>query len=380
MNFLYNEKQELFKDMIESFAKNEIEPIAEHNDKIGKFPRELINKMGKSGLMGMIIPKEFGGQGADTVAYSMGIAEVSRACAATGTIMAVHSMSMTPILKFGTEEQKKKYLPKMASGEHIGAFALTEPSAGSDAAAVSTVAVYDEKTEEYVLNGTKMFITNAGEAGVYTVVAMTDKSKGVKGLTAFIIEAGTEGFSTGKLEEKMGIKASATAELIFENCRIPKANLLGKEGQGFKIAMVGLDDGRIGIASQSWGIAQAALDAAVGYSKERKQFGKPICKNQAIQFLLADMRCKVEIAKLLTLQASSLKDQKKPFSIEGSIAKYQSSEIAVEVANNALQIAGGYGFMKEYIFERLVRDARITTIYEGTSQIMQMVIGRDVLK
>lgn len=367
----------MIRKMVREFAEAEMRPIAQQSDLTGEFPWQTIRKMGPLGLMGMPIPKEYGGGGVDSVSYAIGIEEISRVCAATGVIVAVHtSVGTYPIYLFGSEEQKRKYLPKLARGEMIGAFALTEPNAGSDAGAASTTAKPDG--DFYILNGTKIFITNGMVAGTVIVLGLTDKSKGTRGMTAFIVEEGTKGFSHGSREKTMGQCASDTSELVFENCAVPKENMLGKEDEGFKLAMTALDGGRVGIAAQAVGIAQAALDESIKYSKEREQFGKTISKFQAIQWMLADMATEIEAARLLTYSAACLKDAKMKFSKEASMAKMYASEVATRTTSRAVQIHGGYGYTKDYTVERLYRDARITEIYEGTSEVQRMVIAANL--
>ena len=379
MNFNLNKTQELFRQMIREFAEKEVKPLAAEIDEQERFPQETVEKMAKLGIFGIPVPKQYGGAGGDNIMYSIAVEELSRCCATTGVVVSAHtSLCMSPILQFGTEEQKMKYVPKLASGEWIGAFGLTEPNAGTDAAGQQTTAVLDG--EEWVLNGNKIFITNAGHANVYIVIAMTDKSLGTKGISAFIVEATTPGFSVGKKELKMGIRGSATAELIFSNCRIPKANLLGKVGEGFKIAMMTLDGGRIGIASQALGIAQGALDETVKYTKERKQFGKAIAKFQNTQFQMADLKTKVEAARLLVRSAAWKKDKGLPYSADAAMAKLFAAETAMEVTTKAVQFHGGYGYTREYPVERMMRDAKITEIYEGTSEVQRMVIAGHLFK
>jgi alkylation response protein AidB-like acyl-CoA dehydrogenase len=376
---LFNQEQLSLQKMVQEFARKEIAPHAAEIDETEEFPWENVKKMAEMGLMGLCVPEKYGGAEMDTVCYALVVEELAKACSSTSTILAVHSSAgMMPIVYFGTEEQKQKYLPDLAAGDKIAAFALTEPGAGSDAAGVRTTAVEDGN--EWVLNGAKCFITNGGAADVYSVFATTDKSKGVKGITGFIVEKGTPGFSIGKKEEKLGIRASATTELIFENCRIPKENLLGKVGEGFKIAMKVLDSGRIGIGAISVGVAQAALDEAVKYAKVREQFGKPIAGFQAISFMLADMAMQTEAARQLVYHAASLKDAGLPFTKEAAIAKAFASDMVVKVTNDALQIMGGYGYSKEYPVERLLRDARIFPIVEGTNQVQRIVIAGHLLK
>lgn len=373
------EKYELLKQMYRDFTENEVAPIAHEIDEEEKFPYETVEKMGKYGFMGIHFPKVYGGEGGDYLGYAIAVEELSKACATTGVIVSAHtSLCASPIFEFGTEEQKEKFLVPLAKGEKLGAFGLTEPNAGTDAAGQQTTAVLDDG--EYVLNGTKVFITNAGPADIYVVMAMTDKSKGTRGISAFIVEKGTEGFSIGKKEKKLGIRGSATCELIFENCRIPKENILGKEGQGFKIAMKTLDGGRIGIAAQALGIAQGALDVTVSYVKERKQFGKSIAAFQNTQFELADMKTKIEAARHLVYNAATKKDLGKSYSVEAAMAKLYAAEVAMEVTTKAVQLHGGYGYTREYEVERMMRDAKITEIYEGTSEVQKMVISADLLK
>ena len=379
MNFNLNKTQELFRQMIREFAEKEVKPLAAEIDEQERFPQETVEKMAKLGIFGIPVPKQYGGAGGDNIMYSIAVEELSRCCATTGVVVSAHtSLCMSPILQFGTEEQKMKYVPKLASGEWIGAFGLTEPNAGTDAAGQQTTAVLDG--EEWVINGNKIFITNAGHADVYIVIAMTDKSLGTKGISAFIVEAATPGFSIGKKELKMGIRGSATAELIFTNCRIPKANLLGKVGEGFKIAMMTLDGGRIGIASQALGIAQGALDETVKYTKERKQFGKAIAKFQNTQFQMADLKTKIEAARLLVRSAAFREDEhvanpRVNFSADAAMAKLYAAEVAMEVTTKCVQFHGGYGYTREYPVERMMRDAKITEIYEGTSEVQRMVIA-----
>lgn len=375
---LLNEDQLAIKRIIADIAEKIIAPKAAYYDETEEFPWENIQKLSESGFMGMAVPEYLSGSEMDMVSQVVALEEISKACAATGAIVAVHnSAGILPILWKGTEEQKKKYLPALATGQFIGAFALTEPGAGSDAAQAATTAVLDG--DAYVLNGTKCFISNGGVADVFVVFASKDKSKGVKGLSAFIVEKGTAGFTVGKHEKKMGIRASSTVELHFDNCRIPVGNQLGKDGEGFKIAMMTLDTARIGIAAQAAGIAEAAYEKALDYSKIREQFGKPISANQAIQFMLVDMAIQIEAARQLTYHAASLKDAGLSFGKEAAMAKTFASDISVQVALDAIQIMGGYGYSREYPVERLLRDAKITQIYEGTNQIQRVVIGRQIL-
>ncbi|KXB36500.1 butyryl-CoA dehydrogenase [Bacteroidales bacterium KA00251] len=379
MDFSHTPQELLFLQMIREFAEKEVKPLAAEIDEQERFPLETVEKMGKIGLMGIPIPKEYGGAGATNQIYTMCVEELSRVCATTGVVVSAHtSLCCSPILEFGTEEQKKKYLPKLASGEWIGAFGLTEPNAGTDASAQQTFA--EERDDHYVLNGNKIFITNAQYGHVYVIFAMTDKSQGNKGISAFIVEKGFPGFSIGKPELKLGIRGSATCELIMENCIVPKENLLGRVGQGFKIAMKTLDGGRVGIASQALGIAQGAMDETVKYTKERKQFGRSIAKFQNTQFQMADMQVRVDAARLLVRKAAYLKDQGQPYSFEAAEAKLFAAETAMFVTTKAVQYHGGYGYTREYPVERMMRDAKITEIYEGTSEVQRMVIASKLFK
>jgi butyryl-CoA dehydrogenase len=379
MNFNLTKTQVLFQQMIREFSEKEVKPLAAEIDEQERFPIETVEKMSKIGLMGIPVPVEYGGAGGDILMYSIAVEELSRCCATTGVILSAHtSLGIAPILESGTEEQKRKYLPKMASGEWLGAFGLTEPNAGTDASAQQTMAVADG--DNWILNGSKIFITNAGYAQVYIIFAMTDKSLGVKGISAFIVEKGTPGFSFGKKELKMGIRGSSTSELIFENCIIPKENLLGKINGGFAIAMKTLDGGRIGIAAQALGIAQGAMDETVKYVKERKQFGKAIGKFQNTQFQLADLETRVQASRLLVRSAAFKKDLKQPYSTEAAMCKLFAAETAMEVTTKAVQFHGGYGYTREYPVERMMRDAKITEIYEGTSEVQRMVISAALLK
>lgn len=381
MDFKLTKSQELFKQMITKFVENEVKPLAAEVDEKERFPVETVEKMSKIGLMGITIPKEYGGAGGDQIMYTMAVEELSKACGTTGVILSAHaSLGVAPILELGNEEQKRRFLPKMATGEWIGAFGLTEANAGTDASGQQTSAYFDEATQEWVINGSKIFITNAGYAHVYVIFAMTDKSKGIKGISSFIIEADTPGFSVGKKEKKLGIKGSATCELIFENCRIPKENLLGALGKGFGIAMKTLDGGRIGIAAQALGIAGGALDETIKYVGERKQFGKALSKFQNTQFQIADMYARVEAAKNLVYKAAWKKSTKQPYSLEAATAKLFAAEAAMEVTTKAVQLHGGYGYTREYPVERMMRDAKITEIYEGTSEVQRMVIAGSLLK
>ena len=379
MDFNLTKKQALFQQMIREFAEKEVKPLAAEIDEQERYPIETVEKMGKIGLMGIPVPTQYGGAGGDHIMYTIAVEELSRCCATTGVALSAHtSLCMAPIMEHGTEEQKQKYLPKLASGEWIGAFGLTEPNAGTDAAMQQTMAVLEGT--HYVLNGTKIFITNAGYAHVYVIFAMTDKSKGNKGISAFIVEKGTPGFSFGKKELKLGIRGSATSELIFENCVIPKENLLGAEGKGFIIAMKTLDGGRIGIASQALGIAQGAMDETVKYTKERKQFGKSIAQFQNTQFQLADLETRIQASRLLVRSAAFKKDQGIPYSADAAMCKLFAAETAMTMTTKAVQFHGGYGYTREYPVERMMRDAKITEIYEGTSEVQRMVIASKLLK
>lgn len=379
MDFSLTREQQLAKEMLEKFVENEVRPIAAEIDETEEFPIETVKKMAKLGMMGIPFEKEIGGAGGDFITYIMAVEELAKACATTSVILSAHtSLCCGPIYAYGTEEQKKKYLPKLLKGEHLGAFALTEPNAGTDAASQQTTAKLEG--DYYILNGSKVFITNGGYADIFIVFAMTDRSKGTKGISAFIVEKGFEGFSIGKIEDKMGIRASSTAELIFKDCKVPKENLLGKEGIGFKIAMSTLDGGRIGIAAQALGIAEGALNEAVKYMKERKQFGKPIATFQGLQFYIADMATRVEAAKNLVYKAAWKKQTGQNYGFEAAMAKLYASETAMYVTTKAVQIFGGYGFTKDYPVERMMRDAKITEIYEGTSEVQKMVISANILK
>jgi len=379
MNFQLSKEHEMARQLFRSFAVNEVEPLAQEIDEQERFPIETVEKMQKYGFMGIPFPKQYGGQGCDYLTYAMAVEELSKVCATTGVIVSAHtSLCGSPLLEFGTEEQKQKYLTKVASGEWLGAFGLTEPGAGTDAAGQQTKAVLDG--DNYILNGSKIFITNASYADVYIVMAMTDKSQGTKGISAFIVESTFPGFSIGKKELKMGIRGSATCELIFEDCIVPKENLLGKIGQGFKIAMKTLDGGRIGIAAQALGIAQGAIDETVSYVKERKQFGRSISKFQNTQFQLAEMQTKVDAARLLVYKAACSKDAGVSYGVDAAMAKLFAAETAMEVTTKAVQLHGGYGYTRDYPVERMMRDAKITEIYEGTSEVQKMVISANMLK
>lgn len=379
MDFNLNPKQALFRQMVREFAEKEVKPLAAEIDEQERFPQETVDKMAKIGLMGIPVPTQYGGAGGDNIMYTIAVEEISRCCATTGVVLSAHtSLCVAPIMENGTEEQKMKYLPKLASGEWVGAFGLTEPNAGTDAAMQQTTAVLEG--DHYVLNGNKIFITNAGPAQVYVVFAMTDKSKGNKGITAFIVEKGFPGFSIGKKEMKLGIRGSSTAELIFENCIVPVENRLGEEGKGFGIAMKTLDGGRIGIASQALGIAQGAMDETVKYTKERKQFGRSIAQFQNTQFQMANLETRVQAARLLVRSAAFKKDQHVVYSADAAMAKLFAAETAMEVTTKAVQFHGGYGYTREYPVERMMRDAKITEIYEGTSEVQRMVIAAKLFK
>jgi len=378
MSFELTEEQKMIRAMVREFARTEILPTAAQRDRTKEFPRENLRKMGELGLLGMNVPAEYNGAGVDTVSYSVALQEVAYACASTAVIMSVHnSVACGPIYLFGSDYLKENYLKPLAAGKMIGSFAVTEPGAGSDPASQKSRAVKDG--DSYVINGNKVLITTGKNSNVTVVTAYTSKEKKHRGISAFVVEKGTPGFSVGKEEEKMGLCASDTVELIFEDCRVPKENLLGKEGDGFVIAMASLDGGRIGIASQSVGLAQACLDAAVTYAKERIQFGKPIAQFQAIRWMIADMATEIEAARLLTFNAAAMRDRRENFSAAASMAKVFASEMANQVAYRALQIHGGYGYIKDFPVERYYRDARVLTLYEGTSEIQRTVISNHLL-
>jgi butyryl-CoA dehydrogenase len=379
VDFELTDEQQLIRDAVREFAEAEVAPIAAELDREHRFPRELLPKMADMNLMGVPYPEKAGGAGADYLSYIIVMEELSRACASTAVILSAHtSLATWPIFKFGTEAQKDQYLPDMTSGRRLGAFALTEPAAGTDAGAGTATATLH--ADGYALNGSKMFITNAPYADVYIVFAKTDPERGTRGISAFIVEKDTPGFSVGEAEHKLGIRGSSTPPIYFSDCRVPKEALLGGEGDGFKIAMQTLDGGRIGIAAQALGIAQAALDASVAYAKERVQFGKPIASLQAIQWMIADMATEVDAARLLVYRAASCVDNGQPYSTEGAMAKLFASEVATRVAGKAIQIHGGYGYTESYPVERNYRDAKITEIYEGTSEVQRMVIARNALR
>jgi len=379
MNFELSEEQTLIQEMVREFATSVVAPIAGKIDHDHRFPEELIPQLAELNLLGVPFPEEFGGAGADNVSYAIVLEELARACASTAIIVSAHtSLATWPIFEFGTPEQRQKYVGRLASGAMLGAFALTEPGAGTDAAAGTTTA--ELVGDDYVLNGSKIFITNGGFADVYIVTAMTDPAAGTRGISAFIIEADTPGLSIGERESKMGIRASSTTPLYFSDCRIPKDALLGQPGKGFKIAMATLDGGRIGVAAQALGIAQGALDAAVAYAKERVQFGKPLAALQAIQWMIADMATEVDAARLLVYRAAWNKDNGLPYGTAASMAKLFASETATRVAGKAIQIHGGYGYTESYPVERAYRDAKITELYEGTSEVQRMVIAGSLLR
>ncbi|WP_397537024.1 acyl-CoA dehydrogenase [Rummeliibacillus pycnus] len=378
MNFTLSEEHEMIRKMVRDFAENEVAPTAAERDENETFDRAIFDQMAELGLTGIPWPEEYGGIGSDYLAYVIAVEELSRVCASTGVTLSAHtSLAGWPVYKFGTEEQKQKYLRPMAEGKKIGAYGLTEPGSGSDAGGMKTTAKLDG--DHYVLNGSKIFITNGGIADIYVVFAVTDPEDR-NGTSAFIVEADFEGFSVGKKEKKMGIRSSPTTEIIFDNCRVPKGNLLGAEGDGFKIAMKTLDGGRNGIAAQAVGIAQGALDAAVAYSKERVQFGKPISANQGVSFKLADMATATEASRLLTYQAAWLESNNLPYGKQSAMAKLMAGDTSMKVTTEAVQVFGGYGYTKEYPVERFMRDAKITQIYEGTQEIQRLVISRMLLK
>ncbi|MCS7286767.1 MAG: acyl-CoA dehydrogenase [Anaerolineae bacterium] len=379
MDLNLTEEHKLIQKRVKEFACNELEPIASKLDELGKPPLEQFRKLGELGFLGLMVPPEYGGTKADTVSYVLVVEELSRVCASTGIMVAIqNSLVCQPIALFGTEDQKKRYLPDLASGRAIGAFALTEPEAGSDAASIRTRAVKDG--DYYVISGLKHFITNGTIADVVIVFATIDPALRHKGITAFIVEKGTPGFKVGREDDKMGIRGTNTSELIFEDCRIPVSNRLGQEGEGFKIALMMLDSGRIGVAAQAVGIARRAYEEALKYAKTRQQFGQPIAQFQAIQWMLVDMATRIEAARLLTLKAALKKDAGERYTKEAAMAKLFASETAVWVTNKAVQIHGGYGYMKEYVVERLYRDAKITEIYEGTNEIQRLVIANQLLQ
>ena len=388
MDFGLSKKHEMARSLFKEFAENEVKPLAQEVDETEKFPTGTVEKMAKYGFLGIPVPKELGGQGCDILTYAMCVEELSKVCGTTGVIVSAHtSLCVDPILTFGTPEQKEKYVPDLPSGKKLGAFGLTEPMAGTDAQGQQTKAVLDG--DEWVLNGSKCFITNGKEADVYIVIAVTGKvekrGRTMKEISAFIVEKGTPGFTFGVKEKKMGIRGSSTYELIFTDCRIPKENLLGKQGKGFNIAMHTLDGGRIGIAAQALGLAEGALETTIAYVKERKQFGRSIAQFQNTQFQLADMATKVKAAQLMVYRAALKKDEyqagaKVSYSVEAAMAKLYAAEVAMEVTTKCVQLHGGYGYIREYDVERMMRDAKITEIYEGTSEVQRMVISGALLK
>lgn len=379
MDFMLTEQQQMMKKLFAEFAEKEVKPLAAEVDEDERFPRENVEKMKACKMMGIPFSREYGGAGADYLSYILAVEELSKKCGTTGVVLSAHtSLGTWPIEHFGTEEQKNKYLPDLCTGKKLAAFGLTEPNAGTDAAGQQTTAVKDG--DDYILNGTKIFITNAGEADVYVIFAMTDKTKGTHGISAFIVEKGMPGFTVGQHEKKLGIRGSATSELIFNNVRLSKDHLLGQEGKGFKIAMMTLDGGRIGIAAQALGIAQGAIDETVPYVKARKQFGRSIAKFQNTQFQLADMQVKTDAASWLVYDAAMKKEKGLPYSVEAAKAKLFAAEVAMEVTTKAIQLMGGYGYTRDYPVERMFRDAKITEIYEGTSEVQRMVISGAMLK
>ncbi len=376
---MLTDEQLMIQSMVREFSRKVVAATAAERDQTKEFPADNFKKMGELGLMGMMVPTEYGGEGTDTVSYVLALSEIAYSCASTAVVMSVHnSIVCESLVKFGSEEQKKKYLPRLTSAEWIGAFALTEPQAGSDPVSQMTTAVRDGKN--YVINGNKRFITSGKNGKLIIVTAKTDESKRHKGISAFLVENGTPGLAVGHVEDKMGLRASDTTDLIFENCRVPAENMLGKEGEGFKIAMTALDCGRIGIAAQSVGVAQAALDAAVKYCKDREQFGQKICKFQGIRWTIAEMATEIEAARQLMFSAARMKDKGEKFTQQASMAKLFASEMVNRIVGKALQLHGGYGFTKDYPVERMYRDARVFTIYEGTSEIQRIVISDNVIK
>ncbi|AJD92373.1 acyl-CoA dehydrogenase [Jeotgalibacillus malaysiensis] len=379
MNFKLTEEHEMIRKMVRDFAEKDVAPTAAERDEEERFDREIFDKMAELGLTGIPWPEEYGGIGSDYLAYVIAVEELSRVCASTGVTLSAHlSLASWPIFKFGTEEQKKHYLTKLAQGEMLGAYGLSEPGAGSDVSSMKTKAV--KNGDHYVLNGSKVWITNGGAAELYIIFAVTDPEAGTRGMSAFIVEKGWEGFSIGKKEKKLGIRSSPTTELIFDNVKVPAENLLGKEGEGFKIAMMTLDGGRNGIAAQAVGIAQGALDASVEYAKGREQFGKSILANQGVSFKIADMATSIEASRLLTYQAAWLESEGLPYGKESAMSKLMAGDTAMKVTVEAVQVFGGYGYTKDYPVERYMRDAKITQIYEGTQEIQRLVIGRMVTK
>ncbi|WP_026884183.1 acyl-CoA dehydrogenase [Clostridium akagii] len=379
MNFSLTQEQELVQKMVREFAETEVKPIAAEIDQTERFPIENVKKMAKCGMMGIPFSKELGGAGGDVLSYIIAVEELSKVCGTTGVILSAHtSLCASLINEFGTQDQKEKYLVPLAKGEKLGAFGLTEPNAGTDAAGQQTVAVLNG--DHYVINGSKIFITNGGVADTFVIFAMTDKSKGTRGITGFIIEKGFKGFSIGKVEDKLGIRASSTTELIFEDMIVPVENMIGKEGKGFVVAMKTLDGGRIGVAAQALGIAEGAFNEAKVYMKERKQFGRSLDKFQGLSWMMAEMEVSIESAKLLVYKAAWKKDQKLPYTVDAARAKLHAANVAMDVTTKAVQLFGGYGYTKDYPVERMMRDAKITEIYEGTSEVQKMVISGNIFR
>ena len=377
MDFRLSKEQTMLRQLFRDFAQNEVKPLAAEIDEQERFPWETVKKMADLGLLGVYFPREYGGAGADVLSYAMWVEELAKVCGSTAIIVSTHSSLCTaPIFEFGNEEQKRKYLPELLSGRQIGAFGLTEPSAGTDASGTQTTAVRDG--DHYILNGSKIFITNGGAAGIYIIFAMTDKSKGHRGISAFIVERDFPGFSTGREEKKMGIRGSSTTELVMEDCIVPAENLLGREGQGYKIALHTLDGGRIGVAAQALGLGEGAIDEAIAYTKERVQFGKRISQFQWTQFQLADMATKMQAAQYLVYDAACAKQNGEEYSAKAAMAKLFASEAASDVTRRCVQLFGGYGYTREYPVERMMRDAKITEIYEGTSEAQRMVIAKSL--
>ncbi|AND85880.1 acyl-CoA dehydrogenase [Clostridium tyrobutyricum] len=379
MDFTLTREQEFVKQMVREFTENEVKPLAAEIDETERFPKETVEKMAKYGMMGIPFPVKYGGAGGDTLSYILAVEELSKACGTTGVILSAHTSLCASLLEqFGTEEQKQKYLVPLAKGEKLGAFGLTEPNAGTDASGQQSLAVLEG--DHYILNGQKIFITNGGAADIFVVFAMTDRSKGTRGISAFILEKGMKGFSIGKLENKMGIRASSTTELIFEDCIVPKENLVGREGKGFGIAMKTLDGGRIGIAAQALGIAEGALEEAVEYMKERKQFGRSLSKFQGLGWVVADLATKIDAARYLVYKAALNKDAHVPYTVDAAKAKLMAADVAMETTTKVVQLFGGYGYTKDYPVERMMRDAKITEIYEGTSEVQRMVISGSIFR
>ena len=378
MDLTLSREQEMARGLFREFAEREVKPLAQQIDEEERFPRETVEKMARLGFLGIPIPREYGGQGCDELTYLLCVEELAKVCATTAVLLSAHvSLACGTILKHGTEAQKQRFLVPLAKGEKLGAFALTEPNAGTDASAQQTRAVLDG--DDYVIDGSKIFITNGKEADIYIVFAMTDRSKGTKGITAFIVEKGTPGFTFGSKEKKMGIRGSSTYEICFSGCRVPKENRLGDEGKGFGIAMQALDGGRMGIAAQATGIAAGALDRTIAYVKQRRQFGKPLSKFQNTQFQIAEMATRVQAAELLVFKAAQAKQTQKRYSVEASMAKMFASATAVDVTARCVQLHGGYGYTREYAVERMMRDAKVTEIYEGTSEVQKMVVAGSLL-